>query len=215
MYKYVEDKEFLTKARGLCGEIMQNLCHRLNKEYDIGANFFLVGSGGRNLITQNENRPVDLDYNLEITRCYDYEDYRVIKESVRKAFNETLNEYGWSDCQDSTSALTTELRHFTKGNSTEFSMDVCIVTQGTDDQYYRLIHEKTGLINCDRYHWDKAPCSHKICKKVRFIKNKGKWLLVREQYLKIKNRYLRGNDHNHPSFICYIEAVNNVYNHIK
>ena len=32
------------------------------------------------------------------------------------------------------------------------------------------------------------------------------------QYLNIKNRYLRQNDHDHPSFICYIEAVNNVYN---
>lgn len=28
-------------------------------------------------------------------------------------------------------------------------------------------------------------------------------------------RYLTQNDHNHPSFICYIEAVNNVYNSRK
>ena len=45
-----------------------------------------------------------------------------------------------------------------------------------------------------------------------YIKEKGKWQLVRSQYLDIKNRYLRQNDHDHPSFICYIEAVNNVYN---
>lgn len=49
-------------------------------------------------------------------------------------------------------------------------------------------------------------------KKAKYIKKRGKWELVRTQYLKIKNRYLRQNDHDHPFFICYIEAVNNVYN---
>ena len=36
--------------------------------------------------------------------------------------------------------------------------------------------------------------------------------LTREQYKRIKNKYLTSNDYNHSSFICYIEAVNNVYN---
>ena len=50
MYKYVEDKQFLSRMRSLCGEIMQDLCHTLKEEYDIGASFYLVGSGARNLI---------------------------------------------------------------------------------------------------------------------------------------------------------------------
>ena len=33
--------------------------------------------------------------------------------------------------------------------------------------------------------------------------------------LKIKNQYLTSNDYNHSSFICYMEAVNNVYNSRK
>ena len=33
--------------------------------------------------------------------------------------------------------------------------------------------------------------------------------------LRIKNQYLTSNDYNHSSFICYIEAVNNVYNSRK
>ena len=36
---------------------------------------------------------------------------------------------------------------------------------------------------------------------------------MREEYIKLKNRYLSDNDH-HPSFICYSEAVNNVYNQL-
>ena len=37
MYKYVENKQFLSRMRSLCGEIMQDLCHTLKEEYDIFA----------------------------------------------------------------------------------------------------------------------------------------------------------------------------------
>ena len=204
MYKYVEDKQFLSRMRSLCGEIMQDLCHTLKEEYDIGASFYLVGSGARNLILQNANQPIDLDYNLEITRTDDWEDCKEIKECVRKAFNIVLREYGWSDCQDSTSSLTTEKRHFNQGNSTEFSMDICIVCEDTDGNYHRLIHDKRCFPN--GYFWNQAPNSRNIREKAKYIKEKGKWTLVREQYLRIKNQYLTSNDYNHASFIN--DAIN-------
>ena len=90
MYHYLDDKEFTAGIRKLSGEIMQDTCHILKEKYDIGAKFCLVGSGARNLITQNNNLPVDLDYNLEILRCEDLDDYRYLKECVRKAFNFAL-----------------------------------------------------------------------------------------------------------------------------
>lgn len=211
MYHYIYDKEFLSEMKGLCGDIMQTLCHILKQDYDIGAIFYLVGSGARNLIMQNESEPIDLDYNLEIAKCGDFNNCRMLKECVRKAFNKALNAYGWSECQDSTSSLTTEKRYFTTGNATEFSIDVAIVTKN-NGQYYRLKHKKTGHWQKDNYYWNIAPNSKKLKARVKFIKNSGKWELVREQYKLIKNRYLSQNDHNHPSFICYIEAVNNVFN---
>lgn len=213
MFDYVKDKEFLSRIRNLCGGIMQYFCHCLKEDYDIGATFYLVGSGARNLIVQNASLPIDLDYNLEIVRCKDYEDCGFIKECARKSFNKVLSEYGLGDCEDSTSSLTTGKIHFVKGNPTEFSMDVCIVYKGTKECIHRLIHEKTGFTYWDRYYWNEAPHSERIQEKAKYIKKRGKWQLVRTQYLDIKNRYLRQNDdHHHPSFICYIEAVNNVYN---
>ena len=210
MYEYVDDKQFLSRMRSLCGDIMQDLCHTLKEEYDIGSSFYLVGSGARNLILQNANQPIDLDYNLEITRIDDWYDCRNIKECVRKAFNIVLRKYGWRDCQDSTSSLTTEKRCFSKGNDTGFSIDVCIVCEDVDGNYHRLIHDKRCSPN--RYFWNQAPNSRNTREKAKYIKVKGKWELVREQYKKIKNKYLISNDYNHSSFICYIEAVNNVYN---
>ena len=212
MYEYVDDKQFLSRMRSLCGDIMQNLCHTLKEEYDIGSSFYLVGSGARNLILQNSNQPIDLDYNLEITRIDDWDDCRNIKECVRKAFNIVLREYEWNDCQDSTSSLTTKKGYFSIGKNTEFSIDVRIVREDVYGNYYRLIHEKTGFTYYDRYFWNKARHSRRLKEKVDYIKSNGKWALVREQYKKIKNKYLTSNNYNHSSFNCYIEAVNNVYN---
>lgn len=212
MYDYVEDKEFLGKMRSDCGEMMQELCHVLKETYAISANFYLVGSGAKNLIMQNENNPIDLDYNLEIVKCEDFSDCREIKESVRKAFNTVLKNNGLSDCQDSTAVLTSREIYFTKGNDTRFSIDIGIVLHETDDTWYRLIHKKTGFSYNDQYVWEEAPHSKGLSKKVKYIKDQGKWQLVRDQYRDIRNRYLRQNDYNHPAFICYIEAVNNVYN---
>ncbi len=214
MYHYVDDKEFLRRMKSLCGKIMQDFCHILKVEYGISATFYLVGSGAKNLITQNASEPVDLDYNLEIVKCDNFNDCRYLKESSRKAFNISLNNHGWGDCADSTSSLTTELREFNKGNKTPFSIDVCIVIQD-DDGYYRLIHKKTGHTRYDKYYWNKAPHSFELKRKSDFIKDNGKWAYIRKQYLNIKNKYLMKNDHNHPSFICYVEAVNNVYNSRK
>lgn len=212
MYHYLDDKEFLHKMRALSGEIMQMVCHCLKEDYDIGANFYLVGSGARNLILQNEDKPVDLDYNLEIVRCEDFEDCRFLKESTRKTFNKVLREYRLDDCDDYTSSLTSKLIQFNSGNKTEFSIDICITVRDDKDNYHRLIHDKTGWTQNDRYFWNIAPHSKELKKKADYIKKCGKWALVREQYLRIKNRYLSANDHDHPSFVCYAEAVNNVYN---
>ena len=211
MYHYLDDKEFEKDIRNLCGGIMQNLCHILKEDYDIGATFYMVGSGSRKLITQNGDEPVDLDYNLEILRCDGFNDCGYLKECVRKAFNEALNDEDLHDCEDSTSSLTSKPIYFTNGNKTEFKMDVCITKREKDGSYSRLIHEKYGKRQHDRYYWNIAPNSNKLKEKVNYIKKSGKWQKVRERYLEKKNMYLKRNDHNHPSFICYIETINEVY----
>ena len=175
MFEYVEDKKYLSRVRSVCGEIMQDFCHTLKEDYDIGSTFYLVGSGAKNLIVQNASQSIDLDYNLEIVRCEDFDDCRKLKECARKAFNKALYMNGWGSCEDSTSSLTTKRRYFSQGNQTLFSIDVCIVVTDAQDRMYRLIHEKTGFIDYDRYYWNPAPHFSGIREKVDFIKRKGKW----------------------------------------
>ena len=216
MYQYVEDREFLSRIRTEAGEILQDLCHNLKVDHDIGARFFMVGSGARRLITRNGRQPVDLDYNLEIVRCEDFYDCRYLKECVRKSFDKVLRARGcyWGNCQDSTSVLTAKRQMYFTTDPANYSIDVCIVMQD-DGHYHRLIHKKTGSTFYDEYYWNIAPHSRKLKEKADYIRKHGKWELVRDQYLRLKNHYLTQNDHDHPSFICYIEAVNNVYNSRK
>ena len=56
------------------------------------------------------------------------------------------------------------------------------------------------------------PHSHQVTDRANELKNAGLWKKVRDRYLDKKNIYLSRQDHNHPSFVVYVEAVNEVYN---
>ena len=218
MYHYIEDKEFLKKLRSVCSNLVNQLVQEINNEGKMIVVAHSVGSGSRNLETQNEFEPVDLDYNISIIRSWNINDCQGIKEYIRKKFNVILNRNGWGDCQDSTSALTTEYRNFTSGNKTRFSIDLGIVVEDSNGSWWRLIHQKTGNTRNDVWIWNEGRNSYNLNKKDDWLKNHNYWNEVREGCLTKKNMYLTRNEYNHPSFICYIEAVNEVYdryNHRK
>lgn len=213
MYHYLEEREFESRMRRFGGEVMQAFCHNLKEDYDISTRFTLVGSGGRNLITQNADRSVDLDYNLEIVKCEDWNDCRYLKECARKAFNKALRQFRQYDCRDSTSVLTSNRISFFTMYDSSFTIDVCIIRRAPGGRYLRLIHEKTGWMAEDKYYWNLAPSAKNLHTKAKYIKKRGKWAQVRVEYLRIKNLYLTRNEtDDHPSFVCYAEAVSNVYN---
>lgn len=214
MYHWIEDKQFLGRMRGLCSGIVNQLVQAINNDGALFVRQHLVGSGAKNLITQNANQPIDLDYNLEIVESSEFNinDCRAIKEYVRKKFDEVLNRAGWDNCQDSTSALTAGTYHFIDGVQTGFSIDLCIVRKGSYGRWERLIHEKVGYTWLDRYFWNEARQSNGLEDRIQWLKENDCWLEVRETYLEKKNMYLSRGDHDHPSFIVYIEAVNEVFN---
>lgn len=214
MYHYIEDKEYLKRAQSYCSELLAALTIEL-LDKNISSQFILVGSGARNMVSQNENEPIDFDYNLYIQKCSDINNCQSIKEVVRKAFNKVLRAYDLCDCDDSTSSLTTKPIYFKDRPKIKFSIDVCIVAKNDEGSWFRLIHEKTGYTSSDRYFWNEAPNSKNVKGKADIIKDVGKWQFVRDEYLELKNAYLQKNDHSHPSFICYIEAVNNIYNFLR
>lgn len=212
MYHYIQDKDFLKRLKGTCYDIVNQLVQSINNDSVMTVKACLVGSGAKNLITQNENEPIDLDYNLCIvsTKSINIYDGHEIKEYVRKQFNKVLHSKGWDDCHDSTSALTTGKYAFQKGNKTAFSIDLAITCK-YHNNWQRLIHQKTGIISLDGYYWNEVRDSRYLEERVYEIKLNKRWDEVRDRYLEKKNLYLCRNDDIHPSFIVYIESVNEIY----
>ena len=210
MYRYVTDKHFLKSAYSFCADLVNQLVQEL-KHYDIDSCMEVVGSGRHGFITQNETGPIDFDFNLWIINEGIYFSGHDLKEQIMTAFNYVLdkNGYGKYHCDDSTSAITVGRFKFKKGNQTEFSIDVAIVKEDEQGNWHRLIHQKTGIVQMDRWIWNIGPDSREIFAKEEFLKN-GHWNEVRCAYLEKKNAYI--NVSTKPSFICYIEAINDVYN---
>ena len=88
-----------------------------------------------------------------------------------------------------------------------------ITTKNKNGNYMRLIHNKNVYaLGLDQYTWNEVPCSHQVKDKADELKEAGLWQEVRDRYREKKNMYLSRQDHNHPSFVVYVEAVNEVYN---
>lgn len=213
MYHWIEDKDFLKRVRIECSDVVNRLVQSINNEAYLQAEMHMVGSGAKNLETQNANEPIDLDYNINILDIDgDINDCQEIKEYIHDKLDGVLREKGWSNCQDSKSALSTQKCYFEQGNNTRFSIDIGIVCESKNGDWFRLIHEKTGYYQDDRWYWVPGPNSNGLNDKVKWLKDNGHWNEARETYLNKKNMYLSRGDRNHPSFNCYIEAVNEVYN---
>ena len=210
-YEIVSESES-KRYRSDCSAILTKTCKILMSK-DITAQFFLVGSGARNLITRNGNGPYDLDYNLIVIKADDryWHDLRLLKETVRNALNKAEGKDFFSDAMDSRSCLTT-LLHFNDSSNVEFSFDVAILTKNRNGNYMRLIHNKNAFyIGFDQYTWNEVPKSHDVKDKTDAIKAEKLWQEVRDRYVELKNIYLSRQDNSHPSFIVFVEAVNEIY----
>ena len=210
-YEFVCESE-AKRYRSDCSNVLKKTCELL-KEKGISAQFSLVGSGARNMITRNGDGPYDLDYNLLVMKAdNEYRDPRLLKDTIRNALNKAVGGKFFSDAQDSTSCLTA-LLHFKDTPNVEFSFDVAIITKNKNGNYMRLIHNKNVYaLGLDQYTWNEVPRSHQVKDKADELKEAGLWQEVRDRYLEKKNMYLSWQDRNHPSFVVYVEAVNEVYN---
>ena len=142
----------------------------------------------------------------------EYRDPRLLKDTIRNALNKAVGGKFFSDAQDSTSCLTAIL-YFEKSPDIKFKFDVAITTKNKNGNYMRLIHNKNVYaLGLDQYTWNEVPNSHQVKDKADEIKEEGLWQEVRDRYLEKKNMYLSRQDRNHPSFVVYVEAVNEVYN---
>lgn len=118
----------------------------------------------------------------------------------------------WGYCQDSKSVISTRKKRIVRGSNIEVSIDICLIKKDPFGRWYRLIHKKNQTYQFGQWCWEMTPSLNEIEYKADYLKENGLWQELRSVYLEKKNMYLTRNDYNHPSYICYVEAVNEVYN---
>ena len=166
-YEFVRESE-AKQNRSDCSYVLKDTCELLKKK-GISAQFSLVGSGARNMITRDGNGPYDLDYNLLVMKADDeYRDQRLLKDTIRNALNKAVGGKFFSDAQDSTSCLTA-LLHFKDTPNVEFSFDVAIIKKNPNGNYMRLVHNKPW----NQYTWNEVPRSHQVKDRADDIKEEG------------------------------------------
>ena len=215
MFKFVDNSE-CRRYRQKCAQILTQVRDTLRDEKDIIIQFTLVGSGARNMVTRNGNGPFDLDYNLEIIKAPDeyWNNLFKLKDTIRVFLDRASGLHCFTESQNSTVALTALLQ-FEDEPQIQFSFDAAIVARNQDGTLCRLVNKKhyisIGSGIQGQYTWNEIPNSHYVKEKADRINNSRKWLEVRKRYIDLKNLYLSRQDRDHPSFIVYIEAVNQVY----
>ena len=90
-----------------------------------------------------------------------------------------------------------------RNNRLYFSFDVAILCEGNNGNYFKIIYDKQSGI----YLWNEVKSSRGYQEKMAVLKQKGKWLEIKEVYLKKKNMYLRNHDER-SSFSILLETLN-------
>lgn len=206
MYNYVSNA-IVKPMRSFSADKLNQVKQMLKSEYNLDSNFFLVGSGAKNLVTQNGNEPFDLDWNFEIYNLADpTKNASWLKNTIMDFLNEIMKDTPFRNCQDSTAVITS--RWITK-QGLKFSFDIAILVLNSNGTFCRMIHNK----HMNRYYWNEVPNSKAVYEKMDYLKEHGWWQNVRSTYLKKKNMYLkRMESMQHPSFNIFVETINEVWN---
>jgi hypothetical protein len=203
MYSYIDIDE-RKKLTEICEEILFSVQDSVREYFTFDLR--LIGSGIKKLVTKNgDTGYFDLDYNIILKK--DKMNLLSNPDKIRQVFIDAFNEfnpqYGFKYAQDSTSVITSKLQY---KNQLYFSLDVAIMKEGNNGNYYKLIFDKSS----SRYIWNEVKQSKDYMTKFKTIKDKGYWPQFKNRYLELKNMHLRRND-GIKSFSIFLETINEFY----
>lgn len=205
MYNYVTEEQ-VSRYKSLFQSILDRLREKLKREYGTEVRIVLVGSGASNMVTRNGNDGFDLDYNLVLSSIPpEYAGSpQNLKTIVRRELDALVpGEFSYG--KDSTSAITC-LLHSPDKSKVIFKVDVALILAGKNG-YSRLVRDR----NTKRYIWNLIRKSGDLKPRLNAIKAAGRLDELADIYRQKKNMYLSRQDNDHPSFVVYIEAINELY----
>lgn len=208
MFEYVSRRE-VAEYKAYCSDVLNRLKMKLENEHDIRTYVTLIGSGAQNMVMRNGKGSFDLDYNLVLTFVpQEYEKSLKRLKNLIQGILDDLVDKRFTHGKDSTSSIT-YLAHARERKTVVFSFDVALIREKGGQS--KLVHDKKK----DIFIWNQIRDSGDLDKKVAMIKKGGRWKNVRDDYRELKNMYLKMSDRDHPSFVVYIQAVNQVYHAMR
>jgi hypothetical protein len=203
MFSYIDTDE-RKKLTEICEEILFSVQDSVREYFTFDLR--LIGSGIKKLITKNgDTGYFDLDYNIILKK--DKMNLLSNPDKIRHIFIDAFNQfnplYGFTYAQDSTSVITSKLQY---KNQLYFSLDVAIMKEGNNGNYYKLVFDKSS----NRYIWNEVKQSKDYMTKFKAIKDKGYWPQFKNRYLELKNMHLRRSD-GLKSFSIFLETINEFY----
>lgn len=171
----------------------------------------LIGSGRRRMVTIREgsNKGYDFDYNIKLQYVPKDATPKEIKDMIRNAFRQVMKGSGYKDPEDSSSVLTIKMVD-TKKSSIKHSFDLGIICHNENGEILYIHYDKIS----GTHHWNQRGYHFDDRNHVQEIKDfyVDGWGLIRDEYIKLKNR---DNDPSKHSYNLYVEAVRNVYDHMR
>lgn len=211
MYEYVNKREYAPHKKEV-EDIIRHAQRIMKNKYNTTFQYKLIGSAGRHLVTKikNGNKGYDFDYNLALQKSDLWNNPKKLKQQFMDAFNDAVVGTPYSSPEDSTSSITVKVVD-RKNSKIIRSFDLAIIyymdDEEPDDGYMYLRNWKNG-----RYSFELRRLSVKInAKRDEIEEYEDGWNMIREEYLKLKNK---NKDINKKSFILYLESINNVYNQL-
>lgn len=199
MYSFV-DQKICINLRNECEIIIKKVQKSVSDYFTF--QFYLIGSGERRLVTQNDYGQFDLDYNLILMK--DKQELtsnpKQIKEIFLKAFSDNNPTLGFSFAKNSTSVITSKLQL----GDFHFSFDCAIMCEGNNGNLYKIVFDKP-----ERYLWNEVKHTEDFNAKYKFLIKKGEFNNIKELYLEKKNLYF-DQKREISSFSVLVETINEI-----
>lgn len=157
------------------------------------------------------NKGFDFDYNLILNNPSEDEIWnpKDAKEALIDAFKEAVKGTLYSTPENSKTAITIKVKD-KKHSIILHSCDFAVVykLKNSGDTFYKFIRFNKSN---NSYSWEIRNLSKNVDDKLKWLKQNidDYWLIIKEEYLKVKNS---NDDLDKHSFQLFYESVNNVFN---
>ena len=211
-YVYINELKDLKKKF----KTLINKVHKyLRKNYKITFSCIPIGSGKRNMVIKQCNKNYfDLDFQIVLQSVPDEYNSNDSCKALKDLFRSVFDKFklpGFSDCEDSTQALTI------KNVKSGYGFDIVITKYDSNANFYILYNKKsTNAANNKDYEWAIRSKMNKYQERLKCVKGVEMWQYLRDIYLKKRHEHKDDNNANKKkSYQLLNEAVVETLKHFK